>query len=96
MPVFVYVLASRPRGALYVGVTNNLRRRLSEHRDPAAPGFTARYQIRTLVHVEAFDSSYDALVREKRVKRWRRAWKIDLVEQHNPTWRDLGGDLWGL
>jgi len=89
MAAFVYVLASRPRGALYVGATTDLRRRLAEHRADSPQGFAARYQIRTLVHVERFDAVYDALVREKRLKKWQRAWKIALDEQQNPAWEDL-------
>jgi putative endonuclease len=90
---FVYVLASKRNGTLYVGVTNNLARRLSEHKAKLVPGFTRKYDVNRLVHFEAFDSVLEARAREHSLKRWRRAWKIALIEKFNIGWRDLTEDL---
>jgi putative endonuclease len=90
---FVYVLASKRKGTLYVGVTNNLARRLSEHTAKLVPGFTRKYDVNHLVHFEIFDSIVEARAREHSLKRWRRAWKIALIEKLNPHWRDLTGEL---
>jgi putative endonuclease len=89
---FVYILANRPKGVLYVDVTNDLFRRLSEHRSKVAPGFTASYGVTNLVYVEQFSSIDDARARERSLKRWRRAWKFELVERFNPGWQDLSDD----
>jgi len=78
---------------LYVGVTNNLARRLSEHKSKLVPGFTRKYQVDSLVHFEAFDSVLEARAREYSLKRWRRAWKIALIEKFNTDWRDLTDEL---
>ena len=86
---FVYILASRPHGKLYVGVTNDLARRVWEHRTAEVPSFTRRYGVHRLVWFEVHESVEAAIRREKRLKRYRRAWKIALVERTNPTWRDL-------
>ena len=85
----VYLLASRPRGTLYVGVTSDLVRRVGQHRTKAVPGFTARYGVARLVWFEAHDAAEPAIRREKAIKEWRRAWKIELVEAGNPRWGDL-------
>jgi putative endonuclease len=90
---FVYLLASRPNGTLYVGVTNDLSRRIGEHKEKRVPGFTRRYGVDRLVHVESYASILEARARERSVKRWRRAWKIALIEKTNPGWRDLAVDL---
>jgi putative endonuclease len=90
---FVYILANRRNGTLYVGVTNNLARRLSEHKGKLVPGFTRKYQVDSLVHFEAFDSVLEARAREYSLKRWRRAWKIALIEKFNTDWRDLTDEL---
>jgi putative endonuclease len=90
---FVYILASKPNGTLYVGVTNDLARRLLEHKAKLVPGFTHKYGIDQLVYFEAFDSILEARAREHSFKRWRRAWKIALIEKLNPDWRDLTGEL---
>jgi len=89
----VYILASRCNGTLYVGVTSDLARRVSQHRSGLVEGFTRNYGVRRLVFAEFHDTMEDAIVREKRVKRWRRAWKLELIEQHNPQWRDLYEEL---
>jgi putative endonuclease len=88
-PFFVYILASKRNGTLYVGVTNNLARRMSEHKGKLVPGFTRKYGVDLLVYFEAFDSVLEARAREHSMKRWRRAWKIKLIEASNPNWDDL-------
>ncbi len=90
---FVYILASKRNGTLYVGVTNDLARRLSEHKAKLVPGFTRKYDVDQLVYFEAYDSILEARAREHSLKRWRRAWKIALIEKLNPDWRDLTHDL---
>ena len=89
MPGFVYVLTNRPNGTLYVGVTRDLVRRVVEHRAGCVGGFTRAHGLRRLVYFERLDAMYDALVREKRLKAWKRAWKVRLIEEANPLWRDL-------
>jgi putative endonuclease len=86
---WVYILASKPRGTLYVGVTNDLVRRVAEHRDGLVPGFTKTYNVKMLVYFEEHENVLEAIKREKRVKRWARAWKINLIRERNPEWCDL-------
>lgn len=86
---FVYLLASGQYGTLYVGVTNDLLRRIAEHRAGEVPGFTKRYDVKYLVWFERHGDVNEAIVREKRLKRWRRDWKIALIEEDNPHWIDL-------
>jgi putative endonuclease len=86
---YVYILASRPRGTLYIGVTNDLVRRVYEHRNDLVGGFTAQHGVRCLVSYEVSDDVYEAISREKRLKRWRRSWKIELIETQNEDWHDL-------
>ena len=86
---FVYILASRINGTLYIGVTNDLLRRVSEHRLHVAEGFTKRYDVTRLVWYEAFGSVEAAILREKQLKNWHRAWKVQLIEGANPRWDDL-------
>ena len=90
---FLYILASRKNGTLYVGVTNNLLRRVQEHREGLVPGFTKKYVVKLLVYYEVFGDITEAIAREKRVKRWLRRWKLDLIEQQNPNWQDLWPEL---
>ncbi|HZS63555.1 MAG TPA: GIY-YIG nuclease family protein [Xanthobacteraceae bacterium] len=90
---FVYLLASRRNGTLYVGVTNDLARRIGEHKAKAVPGFTRQYGVDHLVDVEEFTSILEARAREHTLKRWRRAWKVELIEKLNPTWRDLSDQI---
>lgn len=90
---FVYILANRRRGVLYVGVTNNLARRIAEHKGKLIAGFTRSYGIVLLVYVEEHTSILEARARERSLKRWRREWKFELIEKLNPDWRDLTGDL---
>ncbi|MBV8888827.1 MAG: GIY-YIG nuclease family protein [Alphaproteobacteria bacterium] len=89
MACYVYVLASRKHGTLYLGVTNDLLRRVSEHKDKVVPGFTAQYGVKRLVWFEGYDAPSDAIAAEKAIKKWRRDWKIRLIEEHNPDWQDL-------
>lgn len=89
----VYILASAPNGTLYVGVTANLARRISEHRQELTDSFTKRYGVTTLVHVEFHGTMEDAILREKRMKKWKREWKLQLIEDTNPTWRDIFNDF---
>ena len=89
----VYILASKRNGTLYVGVTSNLARRIHEHRNGQADGFTRKYDIKTLVHVEAYKDLEEARRREQSLKRWKRQWKIALIERDNPAWRDLYDDI---
>ena len=85
---FVYLLASRINGTLYVGVTNDLLRRVTEHREHLAQGFKQKYGVTKLVWYEAFGDVQLAIQREKRIKKWNRAWKIELLERFNPGWAD--------
>ena len=86
---YVYILATRKDGPLYVGMTNDLHRRIFEHKSHAIRGFTWRYNVDRLVYWETFETPDAAIKREKQVKRWRRAWKVALIERENPDWRDL-------
>lgn len=90
---YVYILASQRNGTLYVGVTNNLLRRVQEHREGLVEGFTKRYGVKTLVYFEAHQEINEAILREKRIKRWRRKWKLELIETENPQWLDLWQEL---
>jgi putative endonuclease len=91
--LFVYLLASQPYGTLYVGSTSDLVRRVWEHKVKAVPGFTAKYGVDRLLWFESHDALETAMEREKRVKKWKREWKIQLIEQDNPRWLDLYPDL---
>ena len=86
---WVYILASQIGGTLYVGVTNNLVRRVYEHRMGLVEGFTKQYGVHRLVYSEQFDDIEQAILREKRLKSWKRAWNIQLIEENNPNWDDL-------
>ena len=90
---FVYILSNRRRGVLYVGVTNDLLRRLSEHKAKLVPGFTKTYGVVMLVYYEEYSSILEARAREATLKRWWRAWKMELIDKFNPDWRDLAGEL---
>jgi len=89
----VYILASKPNGTLYVGVTNNIARRTWEHQRGLVEGFTTKYHVHRLVYCEAFSRPQDAILREKRIKKWNGAWKIALIEATNPNWEDLSPTL---
>jgi putative endonuclease len=86
---YVYLMASRMYGTLYLGVTNNLARRVYQHKNGLTPGFTSKHAVHRLVWFEAFDNPTAAIVREKQIKKWRRQWKVRLIEEANPEWLDL-------
>lgn len=86
---YVYILASNKHGTLYIGVTNDLNRRMAEHKSGLYPGFTKKYQVHILVYYEFFPSIENAILAEKRMKAWKRDWKINLIERLNPLWLDL-------
>ena len=86
---WVYILCSERNGTLYIGVTNNLTRRVYEHKQKLIDGFSKKYHIDRLVHAEQYESIRDALYREKCIKKWNRSWKLKLIEAHNPNWEDL-------
>ena len=85
----VYILASKPYGTLYIGVTSDLAARVEAHRNGLVDGFTKEYGVNTLVYFELHADMYEAIQREKRLKKWNRAWKIRLIEEMNPGWKDL-------
>jgi putative endonuclease len=89
----VYLLASKPFGAIYIGVTSDLVARLWQHREGAIPGFTRRYKVHRLVRFELFDTMELAIAREKQLKYWHRQWKINLIQSENPDWHDLAAGL---
>jgi putative endonuclease len=89
MPYYVYILASRRYGTLYIGITNNLARRIAEHRSGAVSSFTRKHGVYRLVYVEVFDGPEEAITYEKSLKKWNRDWKIRLIEEANVEWRDL-------
>lgn len=89
----VYTLASGYSGTLYTGVTSDLPARVWQHREGITGGFTSEHSVHTLVHFEVFDTMEAAILREKQIKNWRRQWKINLIEDTNPHWRDLASDL---
>src|SRR5262245_1581730 len=95
-PFYVYILASRYKGTLYIGVTNDLSRRMGEHKGKVVPGFTKKFGVHRLVYFEEFQSILEARAREHTLKRWRREWKIALIEGVNPRWLDLTPDLIAL
>ena len=89
----VYILATRRNGTFYVGVTSDVTRRVWQHRADVVDGFSQRYGVHKLVFVEFHDTMAEAILREKRIKKWRRVWKIQLIEGANPTWRDLFDEI---
>jgi putative endonuclease len=89
----VYILASQRHGTLYVGVTSDLPRRVWEHKTSIVDGFTRRYRVHRLVYAEFHATMLDAILREKRIKKWRRAWKVALIEGANPDWRELYDEI---
>jgi len=89
MNFFVYILASRRNGTLYIGMTDDLVRRIWEHRTGTVPGFTSMYDVKMLVWYEQHETRESAFMRERQLKKWNRSWKLELIEQMNPTWLDL-------
>jgi putative endonuclease len=94
MSFYVYILASRRNGTLYVGMTDDLERRYFQHREEMLPGFTKKYGVKMLVWFEEHGSRESALLRERQIKKWNRQWKLELIERENPQWRDLAIELW--
>ena len=93
MAFYVYMLASKRNGTLYIGMTDDLLKRAWMHRNNILPGFTRDYGIKQLVWYETHESRESALLRERQLKKWNRAWKLELIESSNPNWRDLGASL---
>jgi putative endonuclease len=93
MTYFVYILASKKNGTLYIGVTNDLIKRIHEHKNDLVDGFTKEYQIHTLVYFEEFKDIKEAILREKQMKKWKRFWKIKLIEKVNPNWEDIYSNI---
>ncbi len=90
---YVYILASKRNGTLYIGVTSDLVKRVYEHKNNLVDGFTKKYHVHKLVYYELTDDINSAITREKQVKKWKRAWKIELIEKSNPEWKDLYFEL---
>lgn len=88
----VYILSNKKNGTLYIGMTNNLERRVFEHKNKLIDGFTKKYNLNTLVYFETHQYVNDAIIREKRLKTWKRQWKINLIEEDNLSWNDLASD----
>ncbi len=86
---YVYILASGPYGTLYVGITRDLKRRVWEHQNDFVKGYTQRYGVHNLVWYEVHEDPYEAITREKRIKKWNRDWKVNLIQSMNPAWEDL-------
>ncbi|MCP4260738.1 MAG: GIY-YIG nuclease family protein [Planctomycetes bacterium] len=86
---FVYILASKKNGTLYIGVTNDLLKRGYQHKNNLVEGFTQKYDVHNLVYYEIFKNIHDAITREKNMKKWKRKWKMELIEKFNPNWEDL-------
>lgn len=89
---FVYLLTSKRNGTLYIGVTNDLARRVYEHKEKVVRGFTQKHDVSILVYYEMHGDINEAILREKQLKKWNRAWKVRLIEKHNPDWNDLYND----
>ena len=90
---YVYIMATKQDGTLYIGVTNDLIKRVNQHKNDTFEGFTKKYQIHILVYYEQTEDVHEALIREKRLKWWKRKWKLELIEKVNPEWKDLYQDL---
>ena len=90
---YVYILTSKRNGTLYIGVTNDLNRRIYEHKNGLVEGFTKKYNTKILVYYESTNSIESAITREKQLKKWNREWKLKLIEENNPMWKDLSLDL---
>jgi len=90
---YVYILASQRNGTLYIGLTNDLIKRVYEHKNDLADGFTKKHNVHSLVYYEQYNNVESAIIREKRLKKWNRKWKLELIEKENPQWRDLYGSI---
>ena len=93
MQYYIYILTSKKNGTLYIGVTSDLIKRIYEHKNDLVEGFTQKYSIHSLVYCETTESIESAIMREKQLKKWNRAWKINLIGKTNPAWKDLYPDL---
>ncbi len=93
MDFYTYILASKPRGTLYIGVTHNIGQRVYQHKTKMIKGFTSQYRVHMLVYYETWGTAREAIAREKQLKHWNRAWKIQLIEEMNPLWTDYCADL---
>lgn len=93
MGYYVYILCSQRNGTLYIGITNNIVRRIYEHKTKMVKGFTEKYEVNKLVYMETYEDVSDAIHREKCLKKWNRSWKIRLIEEINPEWKDLSEGL---
>jgi len=91
----VYLLTSKPGGVIYLGVTSDIIKRVWQHKSDFVDGFSKKYHVHVLVWFEPHQSMESAILREKRIKKWRRAWKVELIEEDNPGWRDLYGEIIG-
>ena len=89
---YVYILASQRNGTLYIGLTNDIERRIAEHKNKIYQGFTAKYNVNMLVYFEEHDTYDEAYNRERQMKKWKRIWKLNLIEKENPDWKDLSAD----
>ena len=90
---FVYILASKRNGTLYTGITSDLVKRVWQHKNNSVEGFTKKYDVKILVYYEIYNDAESAITREKRIKKWRRAWKLKLIEEKNPHWKDLYDEI---
>ncbi len=90
---YVYILASKRNGTLYTGITNNLVRRIHEHKNDLTKGFTEKYAVHDLVYYEVFSDPENAILREKQIKKWNRKWKLMVIEEFNPEWKDLYSEI---
>ena len=93
MTYYVYILANKKKGTLYIGVTNNLIKRIYEHKNNVIEGFTKKYAVHLLVYYLEYKDIEGAIIKEKQLKKWKREWKIKLIEQSNPDWDDLYGTI---
>ena len=93
MPYYVYIITNKKHGTLYIGVTNNLVRRIWQHKEGKIEGFSAKYNLKKLIYYEEHNEIYDAITREKQIKKWKRDWKIRLIEEINPDWNDLYNEV---
>lgn len=93
MKYYIYILASKKNGTLYIGVTSNLQKRVWEHKNNFVKGFTEKYNVHLLVYYEQFENIEQAIIKEKQLKKWKRYWKIKLINTMNPVWNDLYSDI---
>jgi putative endonuclease len=93
MCFYIYILSHKPRGVLYIGITNNLARRIYEHKHGIIEGFSRKYNLVMLVYTKEYKNPNDGIAREKQLKNWHRDWKINLIETVNPNWEDLYGSI---